>query len=94
MIEGKFDSKIMAAMEVALDRACEKAPHGEQHSVRKRIATKIIRCARSGKTTLAELTDAGQRALHELSINSRQSFRVGTVPYHCGHDQPPHRRSR
>jgi hypothetical protein len=63
MIEEKFDSKTLAIMNFALDRICEKAPHGERHSVRKQIARQIIKCARSGKTTLSELTAAGQRAL-------------------------------
>jgi hypothetical protein len=67
MIEGKFDSKTMAIMNMALDRVCEKAPHGEQHPVRKRIAKQIIKCAQSGRTTLTDLTAAGQSALHDLA---------------------------
>ena len=50
-------------MEVALDRVCEKTPDGEQHDVRKRIAEAIVRCARSGKISLAALTEAGERVL-------------------------------
>jgi predicted MarR family transcription regulator len=67
MIEGKFDSKTLAAMNAALDRICEQTQHGERHSVRKRIARQIIRRAESGQTTLAELTAAGERALNELA---------------------------
>ncbi len=67
MIEGKFDSKTLAIMNAALDRICEQTQHGERHSVRKRIARQIIRCAESGKTTLAELIAAGERALSELA---------------------------
>jgi hypothetical protein len=66
MIEGKFDSKTLAIMGMALDQVCEKAPRGEKHPVRKRIARQIIRCAQSGRTTLTELTAAGQSALNEL----------------------------
>jgi hypothetical protein len=65
MIEGKFDSRTLANMNVALDRVCEKVPRGELHSVRKRIARQIVKCADSGRTTLTELTAAGQRALHK-----------------------------
>jgi hypothetical protein len=50
-------------MNVALDRVCGKAAHGEEHLVRKRVAKQIIKCARSGKSTLGELTAAGQRGL-------------------------------
>ena len=67
MIEGKFDSRTLANMNVALDLVCEKVPHGEDYAVRKRIAGQIIRCASSGKTTLGDLTAAGQRALIKVA---------------------------
>jgi hypothetical protein len=67
MIEGKFDSKTLATMNVALDRICEQTQHGERHAVRKRIARQIIKSADSGRTTLAELIAAGERALSELA---------------------------
>ena len=63
LIEGVFDSRTFANMQIALDRVCETAEHGESHAVRKRIAEHIIQCARAGKTTLGELTAAGQRGL-------------------------------
>lgn len=63
IIEGGFDSHTLANMNIALDRVCEKAAHGEEHPVRKRVAKQIIKCARRGKTTLGELTAAGQRGL-------------------------------
>jgi hypothetical protein len=62
-IEGAFDSRTFANMQVALERVCETALHGERHAVRKRVAEHILRCARDGGTTLGELTAAGQRAL-------------------------------
>jgi hypothetical protein len=71
MIEGKFNSRTLANMNVALERVCEKAPHGEDHAVRKRIAKEIIRCASSGKTTLSDLTAAGQRALMKVAVASK-----------------------
>jgi hypothetical protein len=67
MIEGSFDTRTLAIMNVALDLVCEKDPHGEQHEVRKRVAQAIIRCAKSGKTTLNALTEAGERVLTRLS---------------------------
>jgi hypothetical protein len=63
LIEGAFDSRTLANMNVALDRVCEQAAHGDDHPVRKRVAKQIIKCARNGKTTLGELTAAGQRGL-------------------------------
>jgi hypothetical protein len=62
-IDGAFDPRTLANMQVALDRVCEIVEHGESHAVRKRIATEIIRCAQSGRTTLGELTAAGERSL-------------------------------
>jgi hypothetical protein len=63
MIEGDFDTRTLTMMNAALDCVCEKIPRGEEHAVRKRIAKQIIKCAKSGKTTLSDLTAAGQRAL-------------------------------
>lgn len=63
MIEETFDSRTLAIMNAALDRICEGAPHGEEHAIRRRVASSIIKCAKSGRTTLPELTDAGQQAL-------------------------------
>jgi hypothetical protein len=58
-------------MNAALDRVCEKIPRGEEHAIRKRIARQIIKCAKSGKTTLSELSAAGQRALIEIAASSK-----------------------
>jgi hypothetical protein len=63
LIEGEFDPRTFANMQVALDRVCEMAEHGESHAVRKRIAMHIVRCARHGRTTLDDLTAAGERGL-------------------------------
>jgi len=67
MIEEAFDSRTLANMNVALDRVCGHAPHGEEHATRKRVARYIINCARSGRTTLGELTDAGEQALAKVT---------------------------
>ncbi len=63
LIEGAFDSRTLANMEVALERVCETVAEGESHAVRKLIAEHIIKCARDGRTTLGELTAAGQLGL-------------------------------
>lgn len=66
VIEGSFDSRTLANMDVALERVCEKTPRGEQHELRKRVANAILQCARSGKTSLGALTEAGERELARL----------------------------
>lgn len=69
MIESDFDRWILANMNAALDRVCDKIPRGEEHAVRKRIAKQIIKCARSGKTDLGDLIAAGQRVLIEVAAS-------------------------
>jgi hypothetical protein len=71
LIEAAFDPRALANMNVALDRVCERAADGEKHSVRKRVARQIIKCARAGKTTLRDLTAAGRRALIEIVPESK-----------------------
>jgi hypothetical protein len=71
LIERSFDSRALANMNIALDRVCEKAARGHEHSVRKRVARQIIKCARSGRTTLGDLTAAGRRALLEIVPNAK-----------------------
>jgi hypothetical protein len=42
MIVECFDRRTMAAMEVALEKACEGLPNGGKHNLRKRAAQNII----------------------------------------------------
>ncbi|MES5484477.1 hypothetical protein QMZ05_17110 [Bradyrhizobium sp. INPA03-11B] len=67
MIEERFDSRTLAAMNFALDHVCANALHGEEHDTRRRVARYIIKCAKSGRTTLSELTQAGQQALAKVT---------------------------
>ena len=67
MIVDSFDSRTLANMEVALERACKVlAVGGDQHDARRHIATKILKCAESGNKTLGGLTEAGRVAATEL----------------------------
>jgi hypothetical protein len=63
MIVEHFDRRTMAAMEVALDRVCERWPNGGEHLLRRRVAQGIIRCAKTGNTCLGALVEAGERAI-------------------------------
>ena len=67
MIANRFDSRTLANMKVALERACSALPTGDEHETRRHIASKILTCARKGNTTLSALTEAGQIAASELS---------------------------
>jgi hypothetical protein len=79
MVEGDFDRWTLANMNAALDEVCAKVPRGEEHAIRKRIAKQIIKCAKSGRTTLGELTAAGERALIEIAA-SRGAGSPETTP--------------
>lgn len=70
MIEGDFDARTLANMNVALDRVCDSSPIGEQHELRKRVAQAIVRCAKSGKTALGVLTEAGERELRRIKTSA------------------------
>ena len=66
MIANRFDSRTLANMKVALERACSALPTGDEHEARRHIASKILTFARKGNTTLSALTEAGQIAASEL----------------------------
>jgi hypothetical protein len=76
MIVECFDRRTMAAMEVALEKACEDLPNGGKHNLRKRAAQNIIRCAKTGNTSLDALTEAGKRALAQLLQRNTRSAKL------------------
>lgn len=75
-IEGTFDPRMLANMYVALDRVCQEAANGEDHAVRQRVAGQIVKCARSGGSTLRDLTAAGQRGLIHIAPVRKHTERV------------------
>jgi hypothetical protein len=69
IIADSFDSRTLANMEVALERACKAvAVGGEEHPVRKLIASQILKCATGGERTLGGLTEAGLVAATEICM--------------------------
>lgn len=67
MITDRFDSQTLTKMEMALERACRMLPgEGEEHSIRRHIATKILECAENGHQTLEDLTEVAAAAASEL----------------------------
>jgi hypothetical protein len=65
-INESFEPRVQANMDVALERVCGKTTYGEQHAVRKRVARAILQCAKTGKTSLGALTEAGEKALWRI----------------------------
>ena len=76
MIVERFDRRTMAAMEIALEKACACWPNGGQHNLRKRVAQSIIQCAKTGSTSLDALIEAGERAIVQLSQSRRGSAKL------------------
>ena len=71
MIADSFDSRTLANMDVALERACKAVASGsEQHSSRRHIASKILQRAKRGDTSLSGLTEAGLVAADEINQRS------------------------
>ena len=69
VITDRFDSQTLTKMEVALERACRMLPvGGEEHPVRRHIATKILECAENDHHTLDELTEAATAAANEVRL--------------------------
>jgi hypothetical protein len=67
MITDGFGPRMVANMEIALERACEFLPVGnEVHEARRHVASKILECAERGNGTVRALTAAGRAAAIEL----------------------------
>ena len=69
----EFDERLQANIEVVLDEICSELPHGGDHESRKFIAEQLMQAARSGKTSLSELTYTGRRALVHLHNRIRSA---------------------
>ena len=67
----EFDERTQGNMDVVLDQICSELPNGGDHGSRKFIAEQLIGAARSGKTTLHELTSVGRRAFVDLQNRPR-----------------------
>jgi hypothetical protein len=67
------DERTAANMEVALEQVCRALHHGGDHETRKRIAKKLIGCARHGSTTLGDFMAVARSALHEISFANRRN---------------------
>lgn len=72
MITEHFNSRTVANMEVALERASLLLKKkSELHEYRRYIANKILKRAEGGDTTLEGLTEAGSMAARELQVRAK-----------------------
>ena len=80
MITERFNSRTMANLEVALERACLLlSTDREKHLARRVIAAKLIECANRGDVTLSGLTAAGSSVAMQMSAAKprRAAARLG-----------------
>ena len=69
--DGYFGPRMVANMEIALERACEFLPVSNNgHEGRQYVASKILECAKSGNGSVRALTAAGRAAAIELHAPS------------------------
>jgi hypothetical protein len=61
-----LNQRAQTDMDVVLELVCRELPHGGHHEERKYVAERLIGCAGSGRTTLADLQTVARRALLAL----------------------------
>jgi hypothetical protein len=68
-----LDERTRANMDVALEDACRELPHGGDHSLRKKVAQKLMQSARKGNTTLGGLSVVARTALIEATKQKKSA---------------------
>jgi len=75
-----FGPRMAANMQIALERACDYLPVGNQkHEARRYVAGRILECAERGNGTVHALTAAGRAAAIELH-DARAGIPVPDAP--------------
>jgi ketopantoate reductase len=71
----EFDPSTIANMTAALDFVCKKISADEDsNELRKRIADELMRRARMGSQTLAELENAGMKIVEDATKPKRSGW--------------------
>jgi hypothetical protein len=80
MITEKFNSRTLANMEVALERASRLLLDGAEHESRRYIASRILQRAETGDKTLDGLTEAASAAARELRARTKAGTAARVSP--------------
>jgi hypothetical protein len=68
----EFDQSTIANMTAALDFVCKKiAADQDSNELRKRIADKLMHCARTGRHSLADFEKAGMKIAEDAARQDR-----------------------
>ena len=71
----EFDRSTIANMTAALDFVCKKISADEDsNELRKRIADELMRSARTGRQTLAELENTGMKIVEDAAKPKRSGW--------------------
>jgi hypothetical protein len=63
----KSQDRTYANLELILEETCKEFPHGGDHSMRKKIAQKLLQSARQGNRTLSDLSAVARTMLSQLT---------------------------
>jgi hypothetical protein len=68
----EFDQNTLANMTAALEFVCKWLPkEKDNHETRKRVANKMISCAKAGKRNYVDFVDVGAKTLKEIMRPAR-----------------------
>jgi hypothetical protein len=71
----EFDQSTIANMTAALDFVCKKiAADQDSNELRKRIADKLMHCARTGRHSLADFEKAGMKIVENAAGQDQSSW--------------------
>jgi hypothetical protein len=63
----KSQDRTYANLEVILEETCKEFPHGGDHSMRKKIARKLLQSVQQGNRTFSDLSAVARTMLSELT---------------------------
>jgi hypothetical protein len=72
-----LDQRTMVHLDVVLEEACRSLPHGGDHATRKKIAERLLSCARKGNVTIDGLATIARNALDEPTKRSEARRSAG-----------------
>jgi hypothetical protein len=68
----EFETNVLAFMTAALEQTCRKLKE-DTPEARKFVANKLVECAKGGRRSMAQLIEAGERALVVLDAGKSAS---------------------
>ena len=67
----ELDHITLVHLDMVLEDACRSLPHGGDHVIRKKVAQKLLSCARKGNVSVEGLAPVARDALIEATKHMR-----------------------